>query len=105
MNLASSLQTKLALDTNTAVTDAQTVAADTKTMVANTQTVVVDTQTTAVDTKTMVADTQTMVTGIYRKVLTGQEGSSVQNHSVCATYHSSTPQRLQPPRPMQGQRC
>jgi hypothetical protein len=80
MNSTSFLQTQLAIDTHMTT-------ADTKVMVANTQTVVVDTQTTAVDTKTMVTDTQTMVAGIYRKVLTGQEGTPGQNHSVSATCH------------------
>jgi hypothetical protein len=83
MNSTSFLQTQLIIDTHMT-------AADTKTEVA--------------DTKTMVADTQTMVAGIYRKVLTGQEGTPDQNHSVGAICHSSTPECSQPFRSKPGQR-
>jgi hypothetical protein len=97
MNLGSSFQTQLVLDTHKAVADARAT-------IANTETVVADTQTKVTDTQTIVADTQTMVADIHRKVLAGQEGTSSQNHSVGVTYYSQISEYLRLPRPEPGQR-
>jgi hypothetical protein len=69
VNLASSIQTQLVLDTHKEVADARVTIAN---------------------TETVVEDTQMMVADIHRKVLAGQEGTSSQNHSVGATCYSQT---------------
>jgi hypothetical protein len=71
VNLAAPCQTELAIGTHV--------------MVADTQVVVSDTHMVVTDTQTAVADTQILVADIHRNVLTMQEGTSGQNHSVSAT--------------------
>jgi hypothetical protein len=90
VNLGSSIQTQLVLDTHKEVADARVTIANTETVVENTQ--------------KKVTDTQTMVADIHRKVLAGQEGTSSQNHSVGVTYHSQISECLRLPRPEPGQR-
>ena len=55
--------------------------------VADTQTRVIDTQTVVVDSRAIAVDTQTMVADMHRRVLTGQAGTSCQNHSVGVACH------------------
>ena len=73
--LSSPFQTELAIDTNMTVVGTHGVVADTHMMVSGTQAVV--------------ADAHTMIADIHRNVVTGQEGTSGQNHSVGAIFDSS----------------
>ena len=112
LNLTSSPQTQLAIDTHmvvadsktmvadtqtkvtdtqTKVTDTQAKVADTQSKVADTQTKVTDTQTKVTDTQTKVTDTHTMVADIHQQVLAGRQDTSGQNRSVRLTYYPSTP--------------
>jgi hypothetical protein len=105
-NLATLLQTELAIDTNLVVTDTRVVVADTQVVVTDTQVAVADTRAAVVDahkaiagTHTVVADTHTMIADIHRSVLTGREGTSNKNNSVSVSQHPPT-KRLPSPRPV-----
>ena len=90
-HLSAIFQTELALDSDTAVPNTHSVVTDTHTLVADS------------NTHTLVSDTHTKVADIHRSALTGQEGISGLNHSVGATYHPYTMERL--PSPRLGQGC
>lgn len=58
----------------------------------------------AIDTHLVVADTRLMVADMHRNMLTGQEGVSIKNHTVGATYCSTSTERLSLPRLEPGER-
>ena len=53
----------------------------------------------------LVMDIHTMVADMHRNALTGQEGVSDQNHSVCATCYPQTTECSPPTRLEPGQQC
>jgi hypothetical protein len=100
-NLPVLFQTELAIDTHMMVTDTKAVVVntrkivkDTQVVVANTQTMIADAQVVVSNTQATVADTHVLVADIHRKVLTGQGGTSNENHSVCVARFSSTREYL-----------